>query len=579
MGPAVREEGWREEMEEPAAREQGWREEMEELNQHLGHLEAGLGGHEEQEEKSVEELLKEFEEMGISVNQSQPVAQEAEEEAQEVEFEEFEEVAGMVRVVRSGEAAAAETLSEAARRPLEQEEWEVGELLREVQEKQRQERLGATMDGVEAREVMVRLAWDKEVELRPSAREEWEGPELVQEGGEAWVVRSDEALTEVEEKVRMMFQCTKSYNQIHLRLRDGQGRDREFIGELSLAEVQCGGREVTMVCGAQHNLHQVWCCYRPDGALLQAAVEDRVAVAVSWYTGDFSREPPTRPWRTVWSRDAPLHALEAFLRTQLVLKNPEETLLMLIKEGDECRGYFYSCLTPRELRLTTDSSIYCVGLSSGGTFDAELKLSWAGWDLEARARFGGEAAERLRRGTRRGEVEVRVAWATLVASRLTGYQQGTVLLTCSPTEPLLQLEAFLRSQLWPVQPRHRLHLTVTTSSSTSTDFYGLQTVEELCTRALLVQVEAVPAASGEWAAYRAAALLRLGPARGASYWKRAVLGLPHKVLGKAERVGEESTVQLVIISLDSSIESINGGRDPRDFLWRVVASPSWHTVR
>ena len=326
---------------------------------------------------------------------------------------------------------------------------------------------------------------------------------------------------------------------------------------------------MTVLCSARHNLNPAWCSYRADGKLLQAALEDRVGVSVRWYEGDFSREPAAKPWRTVWPMDAAMTGLEAFLRAQLVLKNSEEELFIVVKDDDGRRSFFYSCLTPRELKLTSSSYIYCLGLRP--TNHHYEQLSWAGWIAEARARFGEEAAGRLKREARKGEVEVRVGWTPLVASRLPGYQQGELLLTCPPAAPLLQVEAFLRSQLWPVQPHHFLHLTLTTSSSTSTDFYGLQTAEELGTKALLVQVAARPAGPAEWAAYRAGGLARFG-AGFPSYWRWAVLGQPSRVLGKAERVGEEASVRLVIVTGGQGIQSSLS-------LWGVAVSPPWHTVR
>ena len=390
------------------------------------------------------------------------------------------------------------------------------------------------------------------------------------------MVRTDKPLTVVEEEVRMMLQCFKSYNQLHLHLKDGEGREWDFVGDYTLEEVGCTGEEVTVVCTARNTRHEAWACYRPEGALLQAAREDRVALTVKFQPGDFSKELPIQPWRTMWGMGTSMQGLEAFLRAQLVLKDPNETMMMLVKD-DEGRGsYFFSCLTPRELRLTTHSYIYCVGLSREGTFDSKLKLSWAGWRREAKARFGEVAAARLWEGRRRGEVEVRVTWAPLVASRLPGYQQGEVLLTCPPAAPLLQVEAFLRSQLWPVESRHRLSLSLTTTSASSTEFYGLQTAEELGVTALLVHVSARPTRLAYWAALQAAGRRMFGTTKFLRYWRWMVLDHQSEHLGKVERAGEGPLTYLMIWKGDSSVEGLEEGRED---LWWIYVSPSWHTVR
>ena len=121
--------------------------------------------------------------------------------------------------------------------------------------------LAATRGGVEAygrqvvRRVDVRLSWDTElVGLSPSFKEASKGTKFQQ--GEKWMeVRTDEPLTWVEEEVRMMLQCSKSYNHPHLHLKDGQGRDMDFIGDYTLEELQCTGEEVTVVCTARHRLY------------------------------------------------------------------------------------------------------------------------------------------------------------------------------------------------------------------------------------------------------------------------------------------------------------------------------------
>ena len=82
------------------------------------------------------------------------------------------------------------------------------------------------------RDVGVRLAWDKDqVMMTRSFKEASKGTKLqLKQGMEYMVVRLDQALTGVEEEARMMFQCTKSSNDLHLHLQDGQGRKRAFIG-------------------------------------------------------------------------------------------------------------------------------------------------------------------------------------------------------------------------------------------------------------------------------------------------------------------------------------------------------------
>ena len=119
------------------------------------------------------------------------------------------------------------------------------------------------------RAVVVRLAWDKDqVVMSQSFKEASKGIKLKQ--GDGWmVVKTDEALTRVEGEIRAMFECTKSNNQLHLHLQDGLGRDRDFVSDFTLEELECTG-EVTVVCTARHHLHKVWAWYLPKGALLQA---------------------------------------------------------------------------------------------------------------------------------------------------------------------------------------------------------------------------------------------------------------------------------------------------------------------
>jgi len=257
-------------------------------------------------------------------------------------------------------------------------------------------------------EVVMRLAWDR-VDVKVKNRSS-----KLEQGGKWMLVRVDRPLTEVEEKIRVMFQCTKPYNQLHIHLQDGQGRTGDFISDHSLEQLRCravrggcGGEEFTVVCTALHNLDETWSTFRPDGALLQAAGADMVGLTVRWHQGDFVTEPPVNPWRTVWGMATTMQGLEAFLRAQLVLRDQSEVLFIVVKDEEGRHEHFYSCLTPKALRLTPNSYIYCIGLKRrdevGERIGCQAKLSWQSWHTEAKARFGEEAAEQLLRETEMGD--------------------------------------------------------------------------------------------------------------------------------------------------------------------------------
>jgi hypothetical protein len=223
-----------------------------------------------------------------------------------------------------------------------------------------------------------------------------------------------------------------------------------------------------------------------------------------------------------------MEGLESFLRGTLVPKNPEEELFIMIKDKKLPGGgaYFYSFMTPKEMRLSRTSTIYCVGLKSDMKLSDEYKFAVpASFRKEGRNRFGEAHFRAMYQFSSTAElVRLEVSWDLTVESQLpqTGLG-GVASLLWRRDLPLEELEAFLRSHLQPKAPGFRLFFQVHDGFNTH-DFFGLGTPDELqLTAQSRIVVKAEDRMDLSWERFEGQ-VRSLYPQSFHRYWRLCVLG-------------------------------------------------------
>ena len=286
-----------------------------------------------------------------------------------------------------------------------------------------------------SKEVRIKLLWDdKDVTKRI--------PKSKIRSGDVWEsVPRDGLLIEVEAQVRALLCCRDRSKQIFLRLQEKDQEDLPFFSDTSLSRLGCQGDEVTILCSALDSSDGAWAMVRPKGPILQASKDDTIEITVKFYKEDFQK---TEPIKFRWGKDSVLEPLESYLRGNLILKNEGEKLFIHVQDPALPGGwaYFYSFMTPKQLRLSKSSVIFCVGLKpSYQTYKhGNGSFGFEGFRREKEERFGRQKTRELE------QVSVKLVWSPmLVECLLPMAEDGSVCFSCDLDKSLLELESFFRT--------------------------------------------------------------------------------------------------------------------------------------
>ena len=281
------------------------------------------------------------------------------------------------------------------------------------------------------KEVKIKLLWDgKDITKRI--------PKSKIRSGVIWEsVPRDGLLIEVEAQVRALLCCRDRSKQIFLKLQEKDKEDLPFFSDTSLSRLGCQGDEVTILCSALDSSDGAWAMVRPKGPILQASKDDTIEITVKFYKEDFQK---TEPMKFRWGKDSVLEPLESYLRGNLILKNEGEKLFIHVQDPALPGGwaYFYSFMTPKQLRLSKSSVIFCVGLKP--PYQTYGSVSFEGFRREKEERFGRQKSREL------DHVSVKLVWSPmLVECQLAMAEARSVCFSWDLDKSLLELESFLRT--------------------------------------------------------------------------------------------------------------------------------------
>ena len=283
-------------------------------------------------------------------------------------------------------------------------------------------------------EVRARLIWDdKDITKRI--------PRTKIRSGDVWEsIPREGLLLEVEAQVRALLCCRDRSKQIFLRLQEEGKEDFPFFSDTSLSRLGCQGDEVNILCSALNSSDGAWAMVRPKGPLLQASKDDTLEITVEFFKADFEK---TEPMKFRWGKDSVLEPLESYLRGNLILKNESDQLFIHIQDPALPGGwaFFYSFMTPKQLRLSKSSVIYCVGLKpSNQTYlHGNSSFGFESFKQEKEERFGKEKSREQE------QVSVKLVWSPLLVECLLPMAEaGSVCFSWDLDKSLLGLESFLR---------------------------------------------------------------------------------------------------------------------------------------
>ena len=311
----------------------------------------------------------------------------------------------------------------------------------------KEEELGfsSTAEDVFRKEVTVKLIWDdKDITKR--------NPRTNIRSGDSWgSIPRESLLLQVEAQVRDVLCCRDRSKQIFLKLQEEGKEDFPFFSDTSLSRLGCQGDEVTILCSAFDSSDGAWATVRPKGPLLQASRDDTVEITVKFYNEDFQQKEPIK---LRWGKNSVLEPLESYLRGNLVPKNNGEKLFIHIQDPALPGGwaYFYGFMTPKQLRLSKSSVIFCVGLTPPNqTYKhGDGGFGFEGFRREKEERFGKE------KSTEQEQVSVKMVWSPMVVECLLPMAEaGSVCFSWDMDKPLLELESFLRTHF-----RYRVKVTI-----------------------------------------------------------------------------------------------------------------------
>ena len=198
-----------------------------------------------------------------------------------------------------------------------------------------------------------------------------------------------------------------------------------------------------------------------------------VKISIAWNEGDFFSDFDNIK-TILWPKDMPMNELENALRTRLSLKNPKEKMLIYIKDTSLPSGWahFYSRHSPKELRLSRSSTIFCIGLSPGQTVSRGERLSLEAHVEEGRARFGEDFQAAW------DQQQVLVTWSPEEVKPPMDIWKHRMLVTLEASETPEKLETYLRYRFKAKQPGHWIFMEIMNNGKIL-PFYGFLSFEEL----------------------------------------------------------------------------------------------------